>query len=81
MKVNVKLFALARQLAETGELALDLPEHATAGDVRAALIARVPSLAPLGPHLFISVDGELAANGSPVRPDSELACFPPVSGG
>jgi sulfur-carrier protein len=81
MTVKIKLFALARQLAETGELSLELPEGATVDEVRSALVGRVPGLAPLASHLFIAVNGELAGNGTPVGADSEVACFPPVSGG
>jgi molybdopterin converting factor small subunit len=81
MTVKVKLFALARQLADAGELTVELPDGGTVADLRSALVSKVPGLTPLASHLFIAVDGELAHNEARVTPQSELACFPPVSGG
>ncbi|MBX3442582.1 MAG: MoaD/ThiS family protein [Planctomyces sp.] len=81
MTVRVLLFAKARDLAGASELALDLPEGATVQDLRRALEAAAPDLAPLSPRLHIAVNSRYAADGDVIPPGAELACFPPVSGG
>ena len=81
MTIAVRLFARARDLAgaETVEVSLDGP--ATVGDLRSALLARCPQLAPLGPHLFAAVNSSYADDRDAIPAGSEVAFFPPVSGG
>jgi molybdopterin converting factor small subunit len=81
MKTVVKLFARARDLAESSELELDLPESATAADLRVAIGKSVPALQPLLPSLLIAVGTDYAAATTPVAGRNDLAVFPPVSGG
>jgi len=76
MKVNVKLFAVAKQRAGVGQVAVELPDAATVADLKRALAASFPALAPLVPNLMIAVDAEYADDdrgnhaGSPKSPPS-----------
>jgi molybdopterin converting factor small subunit len=79
--VQVKLFALAKQLAGRDSVALLLPDGATVADVRRELPAACPALRGLIDQTLIAVDSEYAADAKPVESDSEVACIPPVSGG
>lgn len=81
MTVAVKLFAGAREAAGQAELSVELPEPASVADVRAALAAACPALAPLLPSCQIAVNGAYAAPSSVVAATDELALIPPVSGG
>ena len=81
MLIRVKLFAVARDLAGTGELEMNLPPSSTVSTLRAALAERVPALAPLLPHMQIAVDSRYATDDEPISPQSEVAVIPPVSGG
>ncbi|MBX6315965.1 MAG: MoaD/ThiS family protein [Isosphaeraceae bacterium] len=81
MRATIRLFALAKQRAGRPQVELDLPEPATVADLKRALGAAVPSLAPLLPNLLIAVDAEYAADDRPIPPGAELAVIPPVSGG
>ena len=81
MKVTVRMFAVARQLAGADEVTCELPPNATVGQLRAALAKSVPHLAPLLPRMMIAVDSEYATNQTNVTTQSEVACIPPVSGG
>lgn len=81
MKTVLKLFARARDLAGSATLELDLPDTATASDLRAALGEQVPALQPILPSLLIAIGNDYAAPGSRVAGRSDLAVFPPVSGG
>jgi sulfur-carrier protein len=81
MKVDVRLFARARDAAGAEQITLDLPEHARVSDLRAALSQRVPSLAALAPRLLVAVGNEYADDRAELCDKSEVACFPPVSGG
>lgn len=81
MNVTVKLFARARELAGADAVPLELPESACIGDLRSALYDTYPKLRPLSGTLLIAVNNDYARDGDPVRPDCEIACFPPVSGG
>jgi molybdopterin converting factor subunit 1 len=81
MIVRVKLFAVAKQAAGADAIAIEVADEATVADVRRALIAAVPSLAPAAKFLLFAVDAEYAGDQTPVAAASEIACIPPVSGG
>ena len=81
MKLDVKLFARARDIAGSSIVSLELPERATAGDVRLALAERFPEMRPLASRLLVAVDNDYAADSTRLSPASDVACFPPVSGG
>jgi molybdopterin converting factor subunit 1 len=81
MKVAVKLFAAARELAGCEEVAVELPRDASAADARAALAAHWPRLAPLVDRSLLAVNAEYAVDAAVIQPGDELALIPPVSGG
>lgn len=81
MRVELQLFALLRQRAGAAVLPLDVPDGATVGDLRRALAAARPELAPLVPSLHVAIDSDYADDDRPIPPGAEVAAFPPVSGG
>jgi len=81
VKVEVKLFAVARQVAEHDKVEICLPEGATVGRLRRELGYQIPALVSLLPHMMIAVDAEYADDDRPLRAGEEIACIPPVSGG
>ncbi len=81
VRLSIQLFALARDKAGRSVVPLELPDGANVADLRAALAAGVPALAPLVPVLLIAVDSEYARDEVVLRPESQVAAFPPVSGG
>jgi molybdopterin converting factor subunit 1 len=81
MKVNVSLFARARDLAGTSLLEVDLPPSATIADLRRRLIELSPALASLLPRCAIAVGHDFADDSHPLSDSSEIALLPPVSGG
>jgi molybdopterin synthase catalytic subunit len=76
MTVRVRLFAMLRERAGTGELELDLPEGARVADA----LARLEDLAG-GLSLVMAVNREYAEPDAPLAAGDELALIPPVSGG
>jgi molybdopterin converting factor small subunit len=81
MKIEVHLFARARDLAGAPLLQLDLPAPATVGDLRCHLKEMVPALSGLLEHSAIAVNNELAGDAVELAADAEVALLPPVSGG
>lgn len=82
MRVNVRLFALAKQRAGRAEIAVDVPEPATVAGLKAAMAAASPALAPLIPQLMIAIDADYALDDQRLIPrGAEVAAIPPVSGG
>lgn len=81
MIVRVQLFAVARDLAGRGVVEIELPEGGTVSDLRRALAAAVPSLAPVLPRVLVAVGADYARDSAVLRPGDEVACIPPVSGG
>jgi molybdopterin converting factor small subunit len=81
MQLNVKLFARARDLAGSGIIAVDLPDPANVADLRHALSTQYPVLRPLISSLLVAVGTEYASNETELTAGTDVACFPPVSGG
>lgn len=81
MKVEVQLFAVARQVAGRPTITLDLPEGATVADLRRRLGEACPALAPLLPALMFALEDQYVADGQELPHVGALACIPPVSGG
>ena len=81
MNVRVKLFAVARQLAGSSEVELELADGASVADLRRELTARYPPLAELAGHVNFAVDAQYATDETEIHAGAEIACIPPVSGG
>lgn len=81
MKVQLKLFAMARQACGDEVIELDLHPPATVKDLREVLLHRLPDLRPLASHLRFAVNSEYAGDETVIGESDELACIPPVSGG
>ena len=81
MKVRVKLFAVAKELAGCHVLSVELPAAATIKDLRGAIVIASPALARIVPHALWAVGAEYANNNTILNEESEIALIPPVSGG
>jgi molybdopterin converting factor subunit 1 len=81
MKIQIRLFAAARQLSGQETIELDLDAEATVADARAALARTCPALAPLLPHVRFAVNRGYVPEHTRLSPTDEIACIPPVSGG
>ncbi len=81
LKLKVKLFAVAKQVAGADAVDLELPDAATVGDLRRALLSELPTLAGMSNLLLFAVNGEYAGDRVTLPPGAEVACIPPVSGG
>lgn len=78
---SIRLFARARDLAETNVIEVVVPQPATVADVRRAMASQYPQLAPISGALLVAVNAAYAADADLLPPGAEVACFPPVSGG
>ena len=81
MRVQVKMFAVARDIAGADRAEVELPAGATIADLRGELLARFPEFEKLGGKLMFSLNMEYAVDGAVVSELDEIACIPPVSGG
>jgi molybdopterin converting factor subunit 1 len=81
MHVEVKLFALARQLAGAETATVLLPPGATVLELKGALAEGYPPLADLLRHTRFAINADYASDATPIPAGAEIACIPPVSGG
>ena len=81
MKIRVKLFAILRERAGTGEIMLDLPDGATVRSAADSLSTQLPSIREHARHVAFAVNREYASADAPLKDGDELAVIPPVSGG
>lgn len=81
MKVAVKMFAVARQLAGCDIVVVELPERATVAELRRQLIDEVPALSTVISHIRFAVGTDYATDATVIGLGADIACIPPVSGG
>lgn len=81
MNVRVRLFAVLREHAGVGELALTMPERATVTDAVTRLATQFPSLRGAALKVMYAVNQEYADATAVLSDGDELALIPPVSGG
>lgn len=81
MKVQIKLFAFAKELAGRDEVAVEVGDTPTVADVRRALLRAVPEVEPALSHSRWAVDAEFVTEDAKIDDGSEIALIPPVSGG
>ena len=81
MKVSIRLFAVARQLAGRETIELEVSPGTTIGQLRDRLAAEIPDLAPMLPHVLFAVGTQYAGDDEAIADGSQIACIPPVSGG
>ncbi|MGD9719644.1 MAG: MoaD/ThiS family protein [Pirellulales bacterium] len=79
--MRIRLFAVARELAGAETLELNVAEPYTLAQLRTALAAAVPALAPILPHVLFAVGSDYIRDNTLLTEDTEVACIPPVSGG
>ncbi|MEX2114413.1 MAG: MoaD/ThiS family protein [Pirellulales bacterium] len=81
MNVQIRLFAVARELAGVDTIEVSLGEPYNVAELRRALAAQVPALAGLLPQVLFAIGSQYVNDGTVVPADAEVACIPPVSGG
>lgn len=81
MKLCVRLFARARDIAGRDVIDVDVGEPITVSNLRRRLAAQYPALAALLERSALAIDKEFAEDDRIVSDGAEVALLPPVSGG
>lgn len=81
MKIEVKLFAVAKQYLGADVVLVELSDDATIGQLRSALARQYPPLEKIAPQLMFAINADYAGDSSVIPAAAEIACIPPVSGG
>lgn len=81
MRIRVKLFAAARELAGSNEIVVELRDGATIAELRDELTARVPTLGRIMPHSLWAIGAEYVNDDAALNENADVALIPPVSGG
>jgi molybdopterin converting factor subunit 1 len=79
--IQVKLFAIARDIVGADSVTLTLPENSLAEDALNSLFQHHPTLRQWREHLRVAVNREYSPTSTPLHDGDELAIIPPVSGG
>jgi MoaE-MoaD fusion protein len=81
MRVEVRLFGGLADRVGSPHIGVDLDEDATVADLRVAVAAAHPAIAPLLERTNVAVDLEVARPERPLAGAREVALLPPVAGG
>ncbi len=81
MKIKVLLFAHLREISGSDEIEMELEFGCVGEDVLIKLEELYPEIAEHRKYLKLSMDGEYMNNDTEIVEGTEIAVFPPVSGG
>ena len=81
MDLNVRLFATLRDRAGQNSVRVHVSSPATVQDLVEAIEVAYPKLAPSLPTVLVAIDKNFAFPDTLIEEGSEVALFPPVSGG
>jgi molybdopterin converting factor subunit 1 len=81
MNVKVLFFATMRERTGIRDIILDIPEGTAVADFKKLLVQRYPGLAAAMSSVLVAVNKEFAFDEQIILDKSEIAVFPPVSGG
>jgi len=81
MKVKVRLFSIAKELAGFDEQVVEVPQGSPAERVLLKLVETNPKFAEWKSSLRLAVNQEYVADNFPLNDGDEVAVIPPVSGG
>lgn len=79
--VHVLFFAHLKDLLKQSFVDIELPAGSTLGDLRQEIIIRYPEFTEVIKNAVMSSNNQFAFPEDLLSPDSEVAFFPPVSGG
>lgn len=80
MTVQIMIFGIARDIMGQSDCRIELPEAATVGDLRAALLRQFPAFESVATLRF-AVNMAYAADSVVLNATDDIALIPPVSGG
>ncbi len=81
MTIQVKLFAIIRDVVGSDELTLELPENSYASNVLERIIQEYPQVADWKDVVRLAVNREYVLHEHKIFQGDEVAVIPPVSGG
>jgi molybdopterin converting factor small subunit len=81
MKIRVQFYAQLRDLIESPELDVDLPDGATVRDLLDRFYALHPALRAHDKSILIGAGLEFVNRNYKLKPGEEIAVMPPVQGG
>lgn len=81
LTIRLLFFATLKERTGQSRVELSLPDGSTVADLKAQVVQRFPAISPLLSHTLISVNQKFAFDEDVVPDCSEVALFPPVSGG
>lgn len=81
MHIQVKLFALLREIAGTDAVALEVPEAANAAQALHQLRQQHPALQPYLANVRLALKMNFVDEAARLDEGDELHLIPPVSGG
>jgi molybdopterin converting factor subunit 1 len=79
--IKVLFFATLRDKAGVRSAELDIESGITIGQIKTVLVEKFPGLSGLMEHCLAAINHEYCLDETVISADSEIAFFPPVSGG
>lgn len=81
MKLRVRYFASIREFTGLREEEVDVPDDATAEELKRKVIGMHSSLKGQEGNVLVAINGSFVEPKRVLTPGDEVALFPPVSGG
>lgn len=81
MNVQVRFFAKAKDIVGADQATVELSGTPTIGNLRSTLGEQYHELQTMAASLLFAVGTDYVTDSAVLNSDSDVVCFPPVSGG
>jgi molybdopterin converting factor subunit 1 len=81
MKLDVRLFATLKERVGASQISIEIDESATVSDLLNEIFRQHPNFQAYSRSILVAVNQEYAYPSQRLKPEDEIAIFPPVSGG
>jgi molybdopterin synthase sulfur carrier subunit len=81
MRIKILFFATLREYVGAKTIEMEIPVNTTVAGLKELLAERYPKMIPAKNSIMAAINREFAADEQVILLDSEIALFPPVSGG
>ena len=81
MKIQVKLYAICKEIAKTNQIELDLDENGSTKDLLNKLIEKFPEMEKISPNIAFAINKNYVPSETILKERDIVSLIPPVSGG
>lgn len=81
MKIQVKLYAICKEIAKTNHIEFDVQENGSTKDLLELLVTKFPEMQKISSNIAFAINKNYVSSETILNDGDVVSMIPPVSGG